>query len=1075
MSINQSPSKAVAQFASGLFGYAVGAPTNDAVLAQAALTGLNPIYNSFYAQNLSSLSAESVARLLVSNVGIVAGQNGLTAPQVTEAINYVKGQLSAAAATGTQGQVAASLLVGFSNMGADPVFGAAARAWNTQVDRDMAYTASGATIDVPVALAIVTPVTPATYAVSVDKTSINEGETATYTVTTTGVDAGTTLYYTLSGTGNAAASNQVGTVTINQAGTASLIVPTVNDTIVGNNGQLSFKLSGNVAAAATPAVVVAVASEDQVVEPTPVTYAIAASQSSINEGASVTYTVTTTGVNPGTKVYYSVSGTGNAAASTQVGSLTLDELGTASVVVPTVNDTTVGNGGQLTFALSGSLAATAAPHAVVTVVSEDQAATPTYAVSSVSTVNEGASLVYNIHTTGVEAGTSLHYAIGGTGSLEAGSLSSGNVTIDTFGNATVTVTTLNNDVADADKTLNFTLTKLDSTTYTAPAVTVVDNGDNNVRTLTVDDDNFDYHNSNQDFTFNATVGYYDSETTLTPGDTIIGGSGTDTLHIDVVSRDAYFWELNGNEPALQSIENVVIDMTEHSVNDNDGWGEDGKFSVWDDGDAWDVSAISAEYYDTERAYDQHGDLVNEGSLEKLTLLDLGNDNSEDGEFEDVYLHKDMTLEFVGNNVADQSGELDEVVLLGEDVTSVNVELVNVGGDYGAYANEAHLTFSQNAWNNPEHIADITISGTLTHTADVGGGSFVNDHNDAAFVLAGEDFYSSDGPFSDNFDSVTPDTITISFAATDDVTNIGVGFDSLFFGSGGYNNSVLEDASLIDFSASTANITSYVAADQFNDGSYDASEVTIKDGLGDDVLTLDVGDGGRTAITLDLGTSAADVNTVVLTNWNYTNFNGSSGGNGNIDLDDTISERFSDQDLTEDLIIIDNFNIKSGVNDTSYDELYMPTIIMAGEDNSSGGEFGWDGHFAGVEAPFVLRTENEYTEAAQAAADEASTGNKFFAAVDAVAELLLSNTDSDYNTPSIDTSDLLTNYAAAFEYEGDMYIYVDANRIYDETFDFGNWDSDYENLGLSNGDILIKLTGITSVADVVSNDQYPLFP
>ena len=79
---------------------------------------------------------------------------------------------------------------------------------------------------------------------------------------------------------------------------------------------------------------------------------------------------------------------------------------------------------------------------------------------------------------------------------------------------------------------------------------------------------------------------------------------------------------------------------------------------------------------------------------------------------------------------------------------------------------------------------------------------------------------------------------------------------------------------------------------------------------------------------------------------------------------------------------------------------------------------------------------------------------------------------------IETADLLTDYAAAFLYNNEMYIYIDANRTYDHT-DSTFWDNfdifneadnnpDYESLGLSNGDILIKMAGIHSVSDIVSD-------
>lgn len=950
MSIIQTQSKSVAQFASGLFGYALGAPTNTAVLAEAGLTGLNSIFNTYYTQTFSALSAESVARLLVSNVGVVAGQNGITTTIVNEAVSYVKNQLTAAAATGTQGQTVASLLIGFSNMAADPVFGAAARAWNTQIDKDMAYTESGALLDVPVALAIVPTVAAPTYTITADHTSVTEGGSVVYTVTTTGVEPGTSLAFLVSGTGNALASTQAGVVTINAEGKGTIAVPTFDNAVADDAGVLSFKLISGSQTLVTATDVTVATNNDTVVTPPIVTAevlsVVGAKQfvgGAVTEGDVVTFTVSTQGYAAGTVLPYTVTGTANAAASATSGFLTIGADGKATVAVGTAANTGFDDAGQLTMTVSAGLNTAVSGHV---------------------------------------------------------------------------------NVLDDDTNTN---------TYT----------------LTVNSDRFTDSNDGDD-TFVATVGGL--HPTLTSGDKLNGGAGYDTLEIRLTGDDAIFPTLDTNTDAFKNIEQVVIDKSNDNRLDMSG-GSAGIF--YDDGDD---TAVDASYFDTD------------GSLEKLTIRSMENDVS--GIYDDVFLHKNMTLRYEGAGDAYEAQELDDAdIYFDYGVTETTIELSGVGGYWYDSDDEGEgtaLYFSQGE-DTATPLESLTITGTLAQEAD-GIASSGGTDLDNGFWAIGRvqskitlETYDDDSGSYD-LQQVRPDTITISLDATDDVERVYVDYDQ----SGGGNN-ILANVETLDFSGSTVGIQTWINGDAL-----EASEVTIKMGSGNDVVELYT-DVNRTAVTIDLGTTTSDHDTVILNNWDDGPW---SQGNIHIDYDSGGgNEVYRDIDLTEDLITINNF-------DVSKDKLYMPILMHLSDTANDSGGSGEDGyHWVGIDQgtglddyhnPFVLVLDNDIQAAADAGAAQADRDHDaFYLAVEGVANELMTLVDEG-SSGGWDNTDhyeyLEQHYAAAFEYEGSMYLYVDSNRTWDE--DGGDT---FDNRGLSDGDILIKLTGVTSVHDVVFDTSVAWIP
>ena len=76
-----------------------------------------------------------------------------------------------------------------------------------------------------------TRVAALSYSVSASPTTINEGSSTTWTVTTTGVTANTTVGYTITGlsTNDISSGSLTGTLTINSSGTASTSITTVED------------------------------------------------------------------------------------------------------------------------------------------------------------------------------------------------------------------------------------------------------------------------------------------------------------------------------------------------------------------------------------------------------------------------------------------------------------------------------------------------------------------------------------------------------------------------------------------------------------------------------------------------------------------------------------------------------------------------------------------------------------------------------------------------------------------------------------------------------------------------------
>jgi len=187
------------------------------------------------------------------------------------------------------------------------------------------------------------PLTPAatpTYDLSADVNSANEGTNVVFTLHTTHVAAGTQIDYNFSGLGISAGDlingTLTGTLTVNASGTATVLVTLLSDATTEGVETLRMQLANNLAHAD-------VLINDTSLTPVPQpNYVLSANVAAQDEGASITYVLTTTNVPAGTLVNYTLSGTGITAADIAGGTLSgtfiTNAQGVATVNVALVAD-----------------------------------------------------------------------------------------------------------------------------------------------------------------------------------------------------------------------------------------------------------------------------------------------------------------------------------------------------------------------------------------------------------------------------------------------------------------------------------------------------------------------------------------------------------------------------------------------------------------------------------------------------------------------------------------------------------------------------------------------------------------
>ena len=324
------------------------------------------------------------------------------------------------------------------------------------------YTDSGRTTQVGNTLSIIvndTSIPQATYSISPNPTSVNEGSSFTTTVTTTNVSNGTTLYWRLEGTNIDGNDFSTGALT----GSGSISNNTFNfthtlasDATTEGSETIAVKLY--VDSARTVKVAEAsVTINDTSQTPSTPTYVISPSKTSINEGETLTTTVTTSNVADGTTLYWQLDQHTGSVSAADFSSGAWNGAGTTSSSQFTFQHTVAADTtteGEEKFAIilatDASFSNIVATSAVITINdTSTDSTTPTYSLSSnLDPVNEGQFLAITVTTTNVASNTTLYWQFSGTNitasDFNEGTLESNIVTDGTGSKAFGT--TLRNDI-----------------------------------------------------------------------------------------------------------------------------------------------------------------------------------------------------------------------------------------------------------------------------------------------------------------------------------------------------------------------------------------------------------------------------------------------------------------------------------------------------------------------------------------------------------------------------------------------------------------------------------------------------
>ena len=295
-----------------------------------------------------------------------------------------------------------------------------------------------------------------TYTLRSSVNSVEETGTITYTLTTTNVSLGTAIPYVLSGTGITATDIEggllAGSIIVNAAGLGVLNVTIAADGAIEAPEVLRLTLVAGLEHIETTIL-------DMFAPPSTPTYKLTANVDAVEEAGTVTYTLTTTNVSPGTAISYVLSGSGITAADIEggvlAGSITVNAAGLAVLNVTIVADGVTETPELLRLTLGTNLAA------VETTIRDATTPPPTYTLTAnVNTVEEAGTVTYTLTTTNVSPGTAISYVLSGSGITAAdieGGVLAGSITVNAAGLAVLNVTIVADGVTETPELLRLTL------------------------------------------------------------------------------------------------------------------------------------------------------------------------------------------------------------------------------------------------------------------------------------------------------------------------------------------------------------------------------------------------------------------------------------------------------------------------------------------------------------------------------------------------------------------------------------------------------------------------------------------
>lgn len=312
-----------------------------------------------------------------------------------------------------------------------------------------------------------TSITP-TATVVPDVTSANEGSTVTFTITTSGLPGTATVSWSIIAVSGTINTTDVASTsgTLNTTANVATLARTITNDFL-TEGVESFLLRVSYTRPDASVVVLGesptITINDTSIDPTAT---VTPSVSSVNEGDSVTFTINTTNLTSGTVSWGVFQSTGNITTGdfvTSITGTTAIASSTGSVNI-TVNNDFLTEGAEsfflrVTFTRPNGTSLTIGNSSVVTI--NDTSITPTATITpSVSTVNEGESVTFNITTTNFPSGTLNWNVQAVTGAMTTTDFdlgASGTVTISAS-TGSVVLNVLNDTFTEGTESFNLRLT-----------------------------------------------------------------------------------------------------------------------------------------------------------------------------------------------------------------------------------------------------------------------------------------------------------------------------------------------------------------------------------------------------------------------------------------------------------------------------------------------------------------------------------------------------------------------------------------------------------------------------------------
>ena len=317
-------------------------------------------------------------------------------------------------------------------------------------DETLTVTAGGTSTSVQI-LDTSKPPSTTTYSISPSASSVNEGAIAKFTVSAEGTIAGTTVAYILSGLSaeDITGGEVSGSLVLDTLGMGTISVPIAADGKTEGSEPLTVTVGST-----TSTITVNDTSKSTS------QYYLSAADGIVEEGKIATFTISAEDAKPGTKIPYTISGSGITAKDIVngklSGSVAVGADNSATITIPIAADKLTEGDEDLTVTLT-SLGVSE------TVTIEDTStapvAVPTYTLeASESSIKEGESAEFQLETTGVTPGTKLKYTITGVSNADlANKKLNGTVEVGGDGTATITIPTATDALTEGTETLTLSI------------------------------------------------------------------------------------------------------------------------------------------------------------------------------------------------------------------------------------------------------------------------------------------------------------------------------------------------------------------------------------------------------------------------------------------------------------------------------------------------------------------------------------------------------------------------------------------------------------------------------------------